>query len=652
MKLKIMFCFIVLFVVQTAAQTQLDNLFSISRLSYLKNSRMIQISSYDTSGGNNDFLPIKKGKSATLANIKGPGVIAQMWVTISSRDPYFLRRILLRMYWDGENNPSVEAPIGDFFGTGFQYKQYISQFVGMTSGGYYCYFPMPFNKSARIEIVNETGQDIISFYYHIDYQKLEKSLEKDVAYFHSWWHRDAKTNPKENYLILDAEGNGHFVGVNMSMQGYDGNLWFLEGDEMVYVDGEKFPSIYGTGTEDYFNGGWYFNKGEFSAPYHGVIVKDDSLSRIAVYRFHLGDVIPFKKSLRFTIEHGHANEETVDYSSTAYWYQKEPHKQFPAMLAANLRIPLRMIIPNKALEMDSLQISGTQLKSKIEDMSIYGADWKGNHQLKVEGKNPGDDFALDIPSVLEDKYNIDIYFTKGPDYGNAEIFYDDEKLAEINGFNKEVFPGGKISLKELKSVNGKIPLKFVIAGKDDKSIGYAVGLDAYVTEPNRKFIPEWYMIGPFPNPNDEKNNRLGLDNQYPPEKEIELEKSYKGVNDKEVGWTLGETPKEGRMDLYKYDPYEHVVVYALTYIYSDVEKTVPLLLGSDDGIKVLLNDKELYRVLAIRLSEPDKDKVQLNLKKGWNKLLLKIENNLGGYSFYARILDLDKSLIISPKQEN
>lgn len=647
MKPKHLFAALILFAAQLYAQSELDNLLSVSRLANIKNSKLVQISSYDTTGGNSDFFSIKKGKSTVIADVKGPGVITQIWFTISSGDTYFLRRILVRMYWDGEKNPSVEVPVGDFFGTGFQYKQYLSQLVGMSSGGYYSYFPMPFNKSAKVEIVNETNKDINSFYYHIDYQKLDKPLAKDVAYFHSWWHRDVKTNPNDNYLILDAAGQGHFIGTNMSMQGYDGNLWYLEGDEMVYVDGEKNPSMYGTGTEDYFNSGWYFNKGEFSAPYHGLIIKDDSLARIAVYRFHLGDVVPFKKSIRFTIEHGHANEETADYSSTAYWYQKEPHKAFPEMLKSSLRIPLRFVVPNKALDADSLKIYNTKLNSTIEDMSGIGAEWKNNHQLRVEGKNRGDEFTLEIPSALEDEYNIDLYLTQGPDYGNFEIFYNEEKIGEFNGYAKEVSLSGKISLKELKSINGKIPLKFVLTGKDEKSNDYTFGLDSYIADPNRKYIAEWNMIGPFPNPSDDNSNRLGLDTPYPPETEVDIEKKYKGVDDKEIFWTLDKTPESGRMDLYKYNPYEHVVVYALTYVYSPEDKTIPLLLGSDDGIKVFLNDKEIYRVLTVRLCEPDKDRIPLELKEGWNKLLLKIENNLGGYSFYARLLDLDKSLNVS-----
>jgi hypothetical protein len=632
------------------SQSVLDKVLSPSHLPYLKNSKLVQISSYDRSGGNADFISIPDGATAKLAEMEGPGVIVNIWVTIASRDTYFLRRILLRMYWDGEHYPSVEVPIGDFFGTGFQYKQYVTPFVGMSSGGYYCYLPMPFQKSARVEVVNQTGQEINSFYYHIDYHKLGERLEPNVAYFHASWRRDIRTSSKENYLVLDASGEGHFVGLNMSMQSYHGGLQYLEGDEMVYVDGEKQPSLYGTGTEDYFISGWYFNQGEFAAPYHGLIVKDDSLGRIAAYRFHILDAIPFKQSIRFTIEHGHANEEIADYSSTAYWYQLEPHRRFADMPSSGLRIPLRVTVPNGAIETESLRPVSTALTSSVSDMSAFGADWSGLKQLTVFGQKEGDSFTLQIPAV-EDRYDVSLYFAQGPDYGSADILYTGKKVGEIKGYSKTNVPGGKTTLSNLKAVSKQLPIQFVASGKDSKSSGYVVGLDAFVLEPHRTFIPEWCLIGPFPNPRDENSNRLGLDAVYPPEKEINLQKTYAGVDQKPVKWTLEKTPAKGRVDLYKFDPYELVVVYALTYIYSPNDQILPLLLGTDDGVKVFLNDREIYRLLTIRVSVPDQDRVPLELKKGWNKLLLKIENNYGGYNFYARVLDLDESLVFSPHKQ-
>jgi hypothetical protein len=651
MPLKILFlCFI--FSLTAAAQAQLEELLSPGSLPYLKKSKLVQVSSYDTTGGNNDRINIHPGKTAEIFNAEGPGVITRIWVTIDSRDPHFLRRILLRMYWDGEENPSVEVPVGDFFGTGFEYKHYYSQFVGMTSGGYYSYFPMPFNKSARIEVVNETGKEIFAFYYHISYQKLEQPLDEDVAYFHALWKRDIRTNYPENYTVLDAEGEGHFVGLNLNMQPYNKSLWYLEGDEMVYVDGESFPSVYGTGTEDYFTSGWYFKDGAYAAPYHGVILKDDSTARIAAYRFHVGDVIPFKKSLKFTIEHGHKNEEKCDFSSTAYWYQKEPHKKFPEMMKPGLRIPLRVAVPNGLTEAEGLPVNGAE--SISEDMSDYGAEWSGLKQLRVNSQKAGETFTLDIPGAAEKAYNIDLYFTQGPDYGDVEIFHDSEKVGEYTGYNEEVFPGGKVSLMNIKAGdNNTVTLSFVVKGKNEKSTGYNTGIDGFLMEPVRDYISEWYMIGPFPNPRESDVKRYGLDTPYPPEKEFKPEQAYNGAENQKIVWKLEKTPVSGFMSLWqKYDPYEFVVAYAQTFIYSPGAQTVPLFLGSDDGAKIFLNGKEIYRFLDVRISAPDQDKISLDLKEGWNSLLLKIENNFGGYGFYARILDKNDSLIITPKKKN
>ncbi|MFA3783301.1 glycoside hydrolase family 172 protein [Melioribacteraceae bacterium 4301-Me] len=631
------------------AQSQIEKLLSPSSLPFLKDSKLVEISSFDTTGGNNDRISIKEGETATIANIKGPGLITRIWVTIDSRDPYFLRRLLIKMYWDGEKNPSVEVPIGDFFGTGFKYKQYVSEFTGMTSGGYYCYFPMPFQKSAKIEVVNQTGMEVYAFYYQIEYQKLKYPLPQNVAYFHAWWNRELKTKSKDNYLILSAKGKGQFVGLNMSMQSYNGQLWYLEGDEMVYVDGEKKPSLNGTGTEDFFTSGWYFNHGEFSAPYHGLIIKDDSAARIAAYRFMVGDQIPFTKSIKFTIEHGTENSEIADYSSTAYWYQKEPHEKFSPMLKPSLRIPLRIAVPNDVIEAETLSVVGNDIETIVEKMDNYGPDWSNFKQLKINLKEKLNGCSITIPTPLDDKYNIDIYYTKAPDYCNVDVLYRREKVGEIFGYDSEVYPAGKITIKGIRSVNNKIILELVNTGRDTNSKGSFVGLDAFKLEPNRTYIPEWYIIGPYPNKQDSKGNRLGLDEIFLPEKEFDTTKTYFGQNNQQISWRLIKTLPNGYFSLYGLvNPNELVVTYALTYVYSPYEQTLPLLFSSDDGSKVFLNDEMIFRFLKINIAQPDQFKIPLHLKKGWNKLLLKIENNLGGYGFYARILDLDNTLVFSP----
>jgi hypothetical protein len=283
-------------------------------------------------------------------------------------------------------------------------------------------------------------------------------------------------------------------------------------------------------------------------------------------------------------------------------------------------------------------------------MSAYGADWSGLKQLKVLAQKEGDTFSVQLP-VLEDRYTVRLYVTHGPEYGNADIYCGASMVGEIHGFSKTTEPGGAIVLKRLRSEAKRITLNFVVRGKDAKASGYDIGLDAFVLEPYRIYIPEWYLIGPFPNPRDENLKRLGLDTIYPPEKEVDLHAAYLGVNEQRVQWTLAKTPSNGRMDLYQFDPYELVVVYALTYIYSPKAQSVPLLLGTDDGVKVFLNDKEIHRVLTIRVAQPDQDRVPLALTAGWNKLLLKIENNFGGYNFYARLLDMENTLVTSPRKE-
>jgi hypothetical protein len=450
---------------------------------------------------------------------------------------------------------------------------------------------------------------------------------------------------------LNAMGEGHFVGLNMSMQPYNNSLWYLEGDEMVYVDGENFPSVYGTGTEDYFTSGWYFKNGTYNAPYHGVIILDDSLGKVAAYRFHVGDAIPFTNSLKFEMEHGHGNEVTADYSSTAYWYQKEPHKKFPEILKASLRIPLRVVIPNGLVEAEGIKPAGN-ITSYIEDMSDFGPDWSSLKQLHVKTDDKAIEFTMVLPGGVEKGYNIDIYYTTGPEYDDFYVFNGNKKIGEIKGYNDVVYPGGKLTLENVPTENQEVKLVFKTSGKNGNDPFFDAGIDGFKMEPVREFISEWYMIGPFPNRRNSDVERFGLDTPFPPEKEINLEESYEGAGGQEVNWKLEKTPKSGFMSLWqKYNPYEFVVAYALTYVYSPVDKNVPMYIGSDDGSKVFLNDKEVYRFLDVRISAPDQDKIILPLRKGWNKLLLKIENNFGGYGFYARIPDRDNNLIISTTKE-
>lgn len=319
-------------------------------------------SSYDRTGGNNDFYKIAAGDTIPLLDDSGPGIITHIWITIASPEQYHLKKLVLRMYWDGEASPSVEAPIGDFFGLGLgDYFQFESIPLSVASDkALNSFFPMPFRKRARITVTNEGKEGVDALYFNIDYQALHHDLPADTMYFHAQYRQatpargwtnqwESNDNPvvnakknldgENNYVWLEASGQGHFVGVTMSiLQNQDG--WWGEGDDMFFVDGEKRPSINGTGSEDYFLGAWAFGH-PFSYALFGAPVVGPELagSRSSVYRFHLDSPIPFTKSLRATIEHGHANHRSDNFFSVAYWYQKEPHAAFPALPPVEQRLP-------------------------------------------------------------------------------------------------------------------------------------------------------------------------------------------------------------------------------------------------------------------------------------------------------------------------
>lgn len=639
---------IVLASCSSSNEAEIEKILNPGELPSLKPCKLIEVSSHDSSGKNNDRVVIQSGKTATILNATGPGIITRIWFAVDSKDPYYLRRILVRMYWDGEKYPSVEVPLGDFFGCGFEYKQYSTAYLGMSGGGFTCFFPMPFERSAKIIIVNETGLEIPGFYYQINYQKLEDPISPDVAYFHAYWHRDVRTDYDSNYTILKTTGHGHIVGVNMNIQSYDGTFSFLDGTERVFVDGEKRPSMFGTATEDYFSSGWNFNRGEYAGPYNGLILKNDSLSRIAAYRFHITDAIPFKKAIDFSFEHGKGNRDVADYSSTVYWYQIEPHQKFPPIPKAGQRIPLRTITPIRIMEAENLKFNLQGMKSRVIDMSDNGPEWSGLKQMLIESGNGGT-FMLNLPGLEEISYTISIYYSQAPDFGNIGIFIGDKRVGEIHGYSPVINPGGSIVLKDIPNAGSGFSLKFVVEGKDDHSAGYYTGFDGIKMIPQRNYFPDWLIAGPFPNQRKNVTTRSSIDSIYPPEKNADINSSYHGLFNQTLKWKQIHVSSNGYVSLQEFSlEKEFAISYALTYLYSREERIIKLLIGSDDGMKVFFNDKQIFRYTGARIAEPDQGQVFLHVNKGWNKLMLKIENNMDEYGFYARILDRDQSILFSP----
>ncbi len=342
----------------------------LAGLATLRDCRTRRASSWDRSGGNRDAITVEAGQTATLADISGPGAIRHIWCTIAAEDPHYLRKVVLRMFWDDEEIPSVEAPVGDFFGVGHALaNHFVSLPLTMIKGpgwgrraGMNCYFPMPFSKRALITVENQGEAPVSSFYYYIDHE-LYDTLDQNQGRFHACYRQaypcrkiehpagaeELNLTGEDNYVILEAQGWGHYVGCVLSVDNFNAyhqnHTWFGEGDDMIFVDGERWPpSLHGTGTEDYFCEAWGFPSGEYSGPYTGVSLGKDVIGwsgKWSLYRFHIEDPVYFRKSVRVTIEHGHGNDQGNDYSSVAYWYQAEPHMAFAPLPPAKDRLPRR-----------------------------------------------------------------------------------------------------------------------------------------------------------------------------------------------------------------------------------------------------------------------------------------------------------------------
>jgi hypothetical protein len=352
---------------------------TLTNLAVLRPYTSRRFSSYDTTGGNIDNWKFQPGETRVIAQASGPGCIKHIWMTTACAAPAFARRVVLRMWWDGEATPSVECPLGDFFGLGHGlFKNFVSLPLQMSpenGRGLNCWFPMPFSDGMRIEVTNECAAEVFTLYFYVDWEQYaDPAATRDLARFHAQWRRENPTQGFEipggpdrsdpaawrkaywedlkntdgagNYVILEATGRGHYVGCHLDIDCFERQMndWYGEGDDMIFVDGEPWPpAIHGTGTEDYFSMA-YCPTQEYQAPYHGLILYGERggwrwKGKQSVYRYHIEDPIAFQRSIRVTIEHGHGNKLSNDYSSTAYWYQAEPHGPFPPLPPVAARLP-------------------------------------------------------------------------------------------------------------------------------------------------------------------------------------------------------------------------------------------------------------------------------------------------------------------------
>jgi len=448
---------------------------------------------------------IKPGETFVMADIPGPAIIQHIWLTFNEARPNWLEKggsanpseIVLRIYWDGAVDPAVESPLGDFFAAGFGVRSEIRSLPVAVEGGdgYNCFWQMPFGKRAKIMVTNEGAKNVRSFYYHVDYLKVD-SLPPDAAYFCAQYRQEFPEQAGRDYLILDAEGQGHYVGTVMSARSRS-PLWFGEGDVRIYVDGDPKPAIQGTGTEDYFLMAWglepalhlYFGCTYMSAG------ADDPGVRYTLYRWHVQDPIRFAKSLRFTIEHtgwisadetatgkidGHVERED-DLATVAFWYQAGQPKRFTTLPPLKDRV-----LPNL-----DVVIEGPMLAAgvKAADGAVeiqQGYDWTGDGQLLFRPAVDNGGLELEFNVDTEEYRGLVLRFTRAEDYGIYRVLVDGKNIADFEG--REALrmvdlysPGlsvGDVYIGSLRLAAGKQVLRLECVGRNPDSQGRLLGLDS------------------------------------------------------------------------------------------------------------------------------------------------------------------------------
>lgn len=478
----------VLIIASAAAVCATEMFPMLDSLPQLKDFRAMRASSADPNwqNGNGDSRPIPPGETLVLADLKGPGRIAHIWFTINDKEKFYGKKLMLKMFWDDEKFPSVESPLNDFFceGHGIDYEVNSLPFRVTANGrARNCYFPMPFGQSARIEVTNEGKEPVRSFYYYIDWQKLE-SLPKDTAYFHAKYRQEFPCIAGKDYLILEALGQGHFVGCNLSIRIHE-TQWWGEGDDFFYIDGEKEPSIRGTGSEDYLCDAWGIRKMDglfYGSPFNEGW--DDIYDRTTAYRFHITDPVPFKKSLKMTIEHKGAGplpdgtnsgfkERFDDFSSVAYWYQTEPHLEFFKMPTAEERLYKSDIIE---IEGESLIPSSQSSMPDIRTQNMRGG-WSGGKQLFYLPTEEDASISVKFSAPSAGPHEMWVNLTRSWDYGKYQILLDDKPIGKpVDLYESEVTPPVRVKLGR-QELSSEHTLTFKCVGSNSDSKGVYFGLD-------------------------------------------------------------------------------------------------------------------------------------------------------------------------------
>jgi hypothetical protein len=446
---------------------------------------------------NSDNLSVAPGETHVLLDTQGSGVITHIWLTFLGPEPQSWAKqgsanhqeMLLRIFWDGNPRPAVEAPVGDFFASCFGRRDEVTSLpvIVEDADSYNCFWHMPFRKSARVEIENQSDKAINLLYYNIDWIEKPK-LPKDTPYFYAQYRQDYPVQKGKDYVLLETKGKGHYVGTVLAVRPRS-PAWFGEGDEKIYVDGEAKPSIWGTGTEDYFLSAWGLKT--TSTPYFGVPYFDQwgiVGGHTSAYRWHLNDPIVFNTGLKVTFEHfgwiapdenpdnksTSWNEREDDYSSVAYWYQTgEPTFSARAPHARERRLPSleRTIIYARDHAEPGRHGEGGVTRQQID---LY----PGPQLLYMPAGPQG--AWLEVPFEVQKKEPLRLLLnmTKSRDFGRYQAFLNGVKLrGPLDLFSPKIV-SEEVHLLDFWPEPGSYTLRLECVGKNAQSEGYYLGIES------------------------------------------------------------------------------------------------------------------------------------------------------------------------------
>jgi len=442
-------------------------------------------SSHDRTGGNADSInAFPPGATQVLLDADGPGQVTHIWMTLAPfvNHATFLRDLVIRMYWERSSVPSVEVPLGDFFVLGHAKTYRVESApinVGNSDKALNCYWPMPFYRHARIEITNTGERSIRAIYYNIDYER--GPIEPEQGLFHAMFRRErnlpgqpkaSNTTGKDNYVIMETTGTGHYVGCALFVDA-EASGWWGEGDDMIFIDHSEKPVIIGTGSEDYFCNAWGF-RDVFNYPYYGVPLleeRPDGGLFTTAYRWHIPDPVRFNEHIRVTIEHIYKTTIKNDYSSVAYWYQTEPIEQRESLLVGAQNHPKS----HGAKELKpAFELDGTELEAPLRSQGLtvkavraaYG-DFAGGGYLEMDTQGKAVEVSIPVPA--NGAYHIEL---KPVNQIIGGAIYLGRKGAPLQKFEKQKIREKKVAyvdLGEITAHDGAV----VFVAKGSPCIGIA-----------------------------------------------------------------------------------------------------------------------------------------------------------------------------------